>query len=104
MGVQYSDPHCIVTRTVPSLTASGLIQPKIVSCFGEGVASFEEGNNCMNDKPFISLVNIGLPIKPAGVYNGSYEIQDSLPGILLPLISVDPRSLLKGQSPAGAGK
>ena len=57
----------------------------------------------MNDKSFNSLVNNGLPSNPAGVYNGSYAIQDSLLGILLVVTSTGPKALLKGQRPTGDG-
>ena len=91
------------TRTVPSSTASGLIHPRIEICFDAGEAIFDEGKIWMNDKSFNSLVNNGLPSNPAGVYNGSYAIQDSLLGILLVVTSTGPKALLKGQRPTGAG-
>jgi hypothetical protein len=41
------------------------------SCLEAGLVTFEAGKSCTNDLWPSSLVNMGLPVMPAGVYSGS---------------------------------
>jgi hypothetical protein len=45
----------------------GLIHPRMEICFEAGTANFAAGKIWMKDMWCNSLVNIGLPIIPAGV-------------------------------------